>query len=322
MLHKAVIIDGFPGCGKTMLSPIISSFERVEIMQYASLIENICELSMLNKIEDDVAIAIIRMNADLLIYNVSMGRHSNCRPSDLSSIFKHRPLEHIKRMLSPGDKLIPEKIAENKPILHITSHMLLPSHNLLFKALDEKLIFYEVVRHPLYMIIQHEKNFEMFNSARTQHVQYSINNNEYTFFTNGWEEIFNKSNNFEKAIFHMKWYFDHLFNLKNEKVRIIPFEVFVKEPSSYIENISMDLESPIDRKVEKEMKRQKVPRQLLGDGPDLKIYKRCGWEPPKYFSEERELKARRELVAMNVNKNALDILDSLSLKYEQVFLGN
>ena len=47
MLHKVVIVDGFPGCGKTMMSPIISSFDRVEIMQYSPPFEQICELFFL-----------------------------------------------------------------------------------------------------------------------------------------------------------------------------------------------------------------------------------------------------------------------------------
>ena len=104
MLHKVVMIDGFPGCGKTMLSPIISAFDRVEIMQYAPLIEQICELRYLDSIDEDVAESMVRMNTDLLIYNVMMGRNSNCRPTDLSSIFKHKPLKHIRRMLASGDE--------------------------------------------------------------------------------------------------------------------------------------------------------------------------------------------------------------------------
>ena len=67
MLHKVVMIDGFPGCGKTMLSPIISAFERVEIMQYAPLIEQICELRYLDCIDEDVAESMVRMNTDLLM---------------------------------------------------------------------------------------------------------------------------------------------------------------------------------------------------------------------------------------------------------------
>ena len=45
MLYKAVMVNGFFGSGKTMLSPIISSFPSVEIMQYSHTIEHMCELS-------------------------------------------------------------------------------------------------------------------------------------------------------------------------------------------------------------------------------------------------------------------------------------
>ena len=110
MLHKVVMIDGFAGCGKTMLSPIISAFDRVEIMQYAPLIEQICELRSLDCIDEDVAESMVRMNTDLLIYNVMMGRNINCRPTDLSSIFKHKPSKHIRRMLGSGDETVLEKI--------------------------------------------------------------------------------------------------------------------------------------------------------------------------------------------------------------------
>ena len=129
------MVNGFPGCGKTMLSPIISSFTKVEIMQYAPLIEQICELWSLGRIDDDVAESMIRMNADLLIYNCMMGRNANCRPSDLSSIFRHRPTLHLKRMLMKGDEVIPQVIKSEKPILQLTTHMLFPSIKLLFKAI-------------------------------------------------------------------------------------------------------------------------------------------------------------------------------------------
>jgi len=279
-----------------------------------------CELSFLNRVDDDVAESMIRMNCDLLIYSVSMGRQTNTRPSDLSSIFNHKPFLHIKRMLSKGDKIIPKKISEKKPILHITSHMLLPNHKLLFNSLKGKLIFYEVVRHPLYMIIQQEKNYQMFEGSRNQHVRYSINGKEYTFFTSGWEDTFDMSNSFEKAIYHMNSYYEFLFDLSDDRVQIIPFETFVKEPDSFIEKISSDFNSPITKKVNSEMKRQKVPRKLLSDGPALDIYKRCGWEPPKYFSEEKELEARRYLVASNVSNEAINVLDNLSEKYVNTFL--
>ena len=42
LAEKIVIVDGQPGCGKTMLSPIIASMERVELLSYAFEVEFIC----------------------------------------------------------------------------------------------------------------------------------------------------------------------------------------------------------------------------------------------------------------------------------------
>ena len=55
LLHKVVMVNGFPGCGKTMLSPIIAAFDCVEIWQAAFLIEQMCELWGINRIDSDVA---------------------------------------------------------------------------------------------------------------------------------------------------------------------------------------------------------------------------------------------------------------------------
>jgi hypothetical protein len=321
MLHKVVMIDGFPGCGKTMLSPIISAFERVEIMQYAPLIEQICELRYLDCIDEDVAESMVRMNTDLLIYNVMMGRNLNCRPTDLSSIFKHKPTKHIRRMLESGDETIPKKIIEKKPILNLTTHMMLLASELLFKALGDKLIFIEVIRHPLYMVIQQEKNFNLFEGPRSGHVRYSLNNKEYTFFTKGWEETFDVSNSFEKAIYSIIWYYSILFNSDNDRCIFIPFENFVMQPDKYMQKISAKLSSPITNSVRKEMKNQKVPRKQLSDGPDLDIYKRCGWTPPKYFSEDEELNARRELLLKNVSSESLKMFDVICEKYTETYLN-
>ena len=41
LLNKVVLIDGQAGCGKTLLTSLVSSFDRVEIFNYAPEIENI-----------------------------------------------------------------------------------------------------------------------------------------------------------------------------------------------------------------------------------------------------------------------------------------
>ena len=53
LAEKILITDGLPGCGKTMLSPILSSLDRVEMYYFAFEIEFIARLFYLNKLRNN-----------------------------------------------------------------------------------------------------------------------------------------------------------------------------------------------------------------------------------------------------------------------------
>ena len=74
LLEKLVIVDGQPGCGKTMLSPIISSFQRVELLTYCFELEHIARLYKLKKITKDATIALIKIFTDNKLYQLMMKR--------------------------------------------------------------------------------------------------------------------------------------------------------------------------------------------------------------------------------------------------------
>jgi len=319
LVEKLIVVNGFPGCGKTMLSPIVSSFDKVEIMQYSETIEQISELYFLKKISEDTAQSMIKIHVDRLLYKAYMGRDINCRPSDLSSIFRNKPFKYIYRMLSKGDELIPQKIKNNKPTLNLTTHMLYPNIQLFSEVFGKKMIFIEVVRNPLYMIIQKEKNFKMYKENRSGHINYEYDSKEYIFFAKGWEKKFDELNTFEKAIYSIKWYFDYIYKYQKEDVLIIPFEKFVINPNNFIDAIAEKLESHVNKDVKKMMKLQKVPRKYINDGPSLDIYKRCGWEPPKYYDEDLEFEARRKLIKEKISIESLSVLDEMIRKYRFTF---
>ena len=64
LLEKLLLSDGLPGCGKTMLAPILSAMDRVELLNYNTTLENICELSYLKKINRDTAKLLIQIDMD------------------------------------------------------------------------------------------------------------------------------------------------------------------------------------------------------------------------------------------------------------------
>ena len=86
--NKIVFINGFGASGKTMLSPIISSMDRVESPVFPYEIQWISSFLYSSKMDEELYLEFIRQYCDNTIYNLTMGRNSNFRFSDISSIFQ------------------------------------------------------------------------------------------------------------------------------------------------------------------------------------------------------------------------------------------
>ena len=324
LTEKIVIIDGQPGCGKTMLSPILASMERVELLSYAFEIEFICRLFHLNKIKDDAAIAMIRMLVDHKLYQTMMGRDTNFRYSDLSSVFQDaNPWRYFKRIFQKGDLEIPDRIKRQKPILNLTTHDLLSRSDPIISAIGDAVLFIEVVRHPLYMVKQQQLNMErLVDNERDIQINIEHKGHQLPYFAFGWEQKFLNCNSMEKAVYCIEKTTNES-NLKrkvwkkNKELSIItiPFEKFVLDPWPYLKKIEDTLGTCIGSKTSKIMKKQNVPRKVLSDAPPFDIYERCGWEPPSESSEHNEITKRRNLVAQNVSEEVLKLMDELSKNY-------
>ena len=330
LTEKIVIVDGQPGCGKTMLSPIIASMERVELLSYAFEIEFICRLFHLNKIDNDAAIAMVRMLADHKLYQTMMGRDTNFRYSDLSSAFQDsNPWRYFKRIFQKGDLVIPERIKNERPILNLTTHDLLSMSDPVLSGLGEAVLFIEVVRHPLYMVKQLQLNMErLVNNVRDIQINIEYQGRQLPYFAYGWEEQFLNANSMEKAVSCIEKTTRATNNkrkmweeMNHLSILTIPFEKFVLDPWPYIKEIEKKLETKIGPRTNKIMRKQNVPRKVLADAPSFEIYKRCGWEPPTEGSEENELTKRRDMVSKNSSPETLEIMDNLSREYFHDFLS-
>ena len=330
LAHKIIIVDGMAGCGKTLFSSVVSSFDQVELLNYAFEIEFICRLFDLGNLKKDGAIAKVRMLTDHKLYQNMLGRDVNFRLSDLSSVFKSPKLfMYLKRIFKKDNIEISDIIKKEKPILNFTTHDLLQVSEPVFEGLKSRLFFIDVVRHPLFMIIQQTLNMErLLNNPRDIQVNFEYKNNELPYFARGWEELFLKSNSVEKSIYYIKSQTEKRNRFKIRKKSLIldqlitiPFEKFVKTPNNYMNNLHKFLNLKLTKDVKRALKRQNVPRQNIVDGIPLSIYKRCGWEPPeKNLSEKDEFNKRRDFViSQGASKKSISILDELSHNYEKEY---
>jgi len=332
LAQKVIIVDGFPGCGKTMLSPIIASLDRVEIANYAFEVEFICRAHDLGGMDHDAAVALIRMLMDGRLYTNMMGRDVNFRYSDISSVFNSpKKWTYFKRIFGPGDEAVPALIESQRPILNFNTHDLCQVAPPLFEALGNRLVFINVVRHPLFMVIQQTLNMEkLVNNARDIQVHFEYHGAELPYYTLGWEDLFLKSNPVERAIYTMHYQerarqqvlkeFKHSIGEEGRPIFIeIPFEHFVKEPEPYLEQIYTAVGTTSGKKTSAEMRRQRVPRINIVDGIPLSIYKRCGWVPPeKGLSEAEEYEKRKQFVVeQGASNESLETLTTMCQDYDR-----
>ena len=335
LLENLVLVDGQGGCGKTLFTAIVTAMDRVELLNYSPELENICALNYLGKIEDDAAQAMIRIQMDLVLYETMMSRRTNFRPADLSSVFRDVDfLTYVKRLFSKGDEVVPERIKEEKPILHFATHNLLAYSEPIHKALGKKVVLIEVVRHPLYMLIQQTLNqinhFESPGTARQFNIFIKHKDKQLPYLNFGQEELYLRSNPVERAIYEMQKISDLTESFKDKfkgsygrQILTIPFERFVLDPWLYMRRIGDFLATKMTSKTRKVMKKQNVPRGRISDGIPLDIYKRCGWEPPeKELNEQQELVKRRQFaIEQGASKKAMSVLDRMCHDYEEKYLS-
>jgi hypothetical protein len=327
--EKAVFVGGHPGCGKTMLTPIVGSFARVEIQKFNYVLEHICSLHFLGKIPEDAATAILRMLVDMDLYNMAMSRETNFRFSDLSSVFKNPGTwRYIRRLFQPGDATVIERIRKEKPILQITTHDILVLSPALFKALDGRLRVVEVVRHPLYMIKQWYLYIERYGTdVRDFTVWFEYQGHSLPYFARGWEEKYLQANPMDKVIYSIEHLsllgervMQNLSEHEKKQVMIVPFERFVLNPWPYLRDLEYLLGTPVTASTRRELKRQNVPRKMITDGIPEPIYKQYGWEAPERGADERrELKKRKQFAASLASPEGMRVLDRMCEEYEKKY---
>ena len=332
LAKKILITDGLPGCGKTMLSPILSSLKRVEMYYFAFEIEFILRMSSFKKIKKDAAISLIRMLTDYKLYNSMMSREINLRDLDLSSVTRHHNYKnYIKRLKSKGDKLIPKKIKYEKPILHLTTHDILNYSELLVSALKSRLTYVELIRHPIDMINQQRLNMiNHYDNPRSIQVEFDYQNKPLPYWAINWKKDFMQNNNINRAILNIeKMYKLNLKNRKKIKFKLkknfisVPFEKFVIDPNRYIEKISRALKTSSNKFTKLELIKQNIPRDFFFNTPQTELYKSAGGSLSEVSSREEDIKRKIKLfIKKGASKKNIKKIIDLSKHYENNFLKN
>jgi hypothetical protein len=150
---KFVLIDGLGRSGKSMIAPILASFENVEIERIEPIFERIPVLVSFGKISKDAAIQMLQMEVDMKLYESMIGRNTNFRFKDHSSVFNNPfKLEYLKRIFGKDGNVIVEKILNIKPVFQMDVHDTLIHIDIYFEAFGENVYIIEIVKDPIDII--------------------------------------------------------------------------------------------------------------------------------------------------------------------------
>ena len=94
---KPIIIDGFSGSGKILISELLKAYNNSEISTWNISFDYLPILYSFESIEKEAAKSTLQTIFDEITYNISIGRNLNLRRKDLSFALDHpKNLEETK----------------------------------------------------------------------------------------------------------------------------------------------------------------------------------------------------------------------------------
>ncbi len=310
---KLLFVDGITRSGKSMVSPVISSFKRSYAFQHQAILDNLMPLIRKDAISKSAAKSLITFYFNQNIYNLNISRQINLRPKDNSSLLNDKNYKLFKKNLKKkeGDYVIKEIKKKNYLPIYI-SHDLLSMINHFDKLKFPYQIIY-TYRHPIDNIFSLIKRYEKvkannklkynYNNPRIYGMMIKKNNILLPYYTAGKEKYFLSLNHAEKYVFY---YLDSLKNSissykrfhKKKKILFLRYDDFASDTNRQIKKISNFLKLKVSNYTKKSLRLNKLPRKI-----DL---------------EYRE--GKRKILQKILRKEIYDEVIKFSQKYENISL--
>lgn len=333
LLKELIIVDGYSGNGKQLISKFLQTFNRVEKMEVDHIFSEIGCLNYFNLMDDQAAVALINLKAETKLLNIILSREINFRYKDQSSIFKSsKLLQYIRRLFrNDGDNLI-KYLNNDKPILHIMNHFSKPFMNIYFDTFKSKLNYFSCVRHPVYFYTQWEyivKNI-INQNPRFKFINFTEKNLKNKSISIPWffyeaaknEELIedNISNIILKSYIWLEEKSDHSNQLLNSKYKNnyheVCFENFILNTNYYIESFSKILNSKSTNGTKKLMKKELLPSKKLTDRNKYRLKSSYFQHRNRPITHENYMEKLKNIEKFADDKN-FNIFLKLCLDYEK-----
>ena len=270
-----ILIDGFSGTGKTLISDILMASNKISVVQCEALLDYLPIAYEFKGIKEDASISLLINRLDEIAYNLFIGRNTNIRVGDASSVIRHPSrFDYIKSLfINPPEDSYIENASKN---LHIPiwSHATSFNNNLYEKAFGERIKILYTLRDPIFSVQNHsDYTKRITGTPRDWQLNYTINGKEYPWYAKDWEDEFSKCNETEISIILLNRGYESLFSKLNKSniisksnYKIIFFEDLIKNTNPTLDDIFDFLNISYNKnKLKKLKKRNKLPRSSLNN---------------------------------------------------------
>ncbi len=172
---RLILIDGVTRSGKSLVGPIIGSYNKVYPMQHQALLDNLMPILDKNNINPNIARSLLIFFFNQNIYSLNISRCVNLRPEDNSSLINtkesQRYLENLTR--KEGDYIIKEIKKKNYSPIFMTHDLLSMIDSFKKLKISFKLIY--TYRHPIDNIFSFFKKYGKKLKAKNK-FKYNHNN--------------------------------------------------------------------------------------------------------------------------------------------------
>ncbi len=305
MIKNIVLIDGLNRSGKNALVDIITSLKRSESIEMNYILEHIVEGIALKKINMEFAKAFFSKFFLEITYNKFLGRNSNFRKNDKSSIFRFANSNlYKKRILQKDGEHIFLKIKKSQNFFPFMTHEIFSNIDIFDKLkLDFKMI--AVFRNPYHILYSwHQKKLVKKFGEKNFTLSFKKKGKNIPWYVYGHEKNYKKLNDLNKAAFIIYKLINNSIKkysrIKDKKKFLfIKYENFVENPFKDLKKICKFLKTSYGKKTRLKATQSGLP---------LKINKKK--------SDYKEIFLKRRL-----SKNLFNKLKILEKKYNKNLYG-
>jgi len=265
-----VVVTGLSRSGKSMLAPIVASLKRSESLLTNYTLEQFPVLNYLGEISDHVAIYLMRYMVNIIVYNNAIGRNSNFRLSDWTSVWNTvDPKEFIQRLTEGEGDSVYQKIEKDEQLFVFMFHNALWHSKILFQSFpDLKMI--HISRHPVDLIHSwYRRNYgsDFYIKKRSALTLIQNDTMDIPYYTLGWESEYcrlSEMNRIVKMVYkinrnHNESY-ERLSKKNKRNILLINFDKMVGSSGGYLKEICNFLNTSKSLYTTSVMQRERCPR--------------------------------------------------------------